>query len=201
MISTIQDAKTQERFKQKIISQCSELVAMQHLSHLFPFFPHPNPCITQSCHILTCSTCALRQPGSHSVSRLLSPGLLLSFGAMREQSSLPDGMAAVCKYQAALLPPCFSKDYEHCINTEVLSMEYTQTTHQHKTHTHTHTHTHISASAVTAFLQIAAVLFQSLFSYIVMYSALIQGKVCPPYALGDCINSNRQQHELKSKKQ
>ena len=34
-----------------------------------------------------------------------SLGLFLSFGAMREPSSLPDGVAAVCKYQAAISPP------------------------------------------------------------------------------------------------
>lgn len=40
----------------------------------------------------------------HSVFQALSLGLLLSSGAMREPSSLPDGIAAVCKYQAALSP-------------------------------------------------------------------------------------------------
>lgn len=81
---------------------------------------------------------SISQSISHSVSLVLSLGLLLSFGAMREPSSLPDGMAAVCKYQAALFPPCFPGDYQHCINTEVLSAEHTVTAHRHNTHTHTH---------------------------------------------------------------
>lgn len=76
---------------------------------------------------------------SHSASLMLSLGLLLSFGAMREPSSLPDGMAAVYKYQAALFPQCFPGDYQHCINIEVLSTEHTQTAHHHKT-THTPVH-------------------------------------------------------------
>lgn len=84
-------------------------------------------------------------------SLVLSAGLLLSFGAMREPSSLPDGMAAVCKYQAALFPPYFPGDYQHCINTEVLSTEHTQTAHHHKTHTHTiaQSETHTPASFYT----------------------------------------------------
>lgn len=94
----------------------------------------------KSCRVLTSSTALhISRSISHSASLMLSLGLLLSFGAMREPSSLPDGMAAVYKYQAALFPQCFPGDYQHCINIEVLSTEHTQTAHHHKT-THTPVH-------------------------------------------------------------
>lgn len=114
-----------------------------------------------TCHVAIPALC-ICQSISHSVSLELSLGLRLSFGAMREPSSLPDGMAAVCKYQAALFPPCFPGDYQHCINTEVLSAEHTQTAHHHKTHTLAHWETHTLRFYGHLSLQVAATLFQPL---------------------------------------
>lgn len=65
----------------------------------------PSPCNSSNLSCFDFFHCTPYIPVYFSL--VLSPGLSLSFGAMREPSSLPDGIAAVCKYQAALFPPLF----------------------------------------------------------------------------------------------
>lgn len=136
-----------------------------------PHFPRARPVLT--------SLSALYASLFLTPSRVCS---LLSSGAMREPSSLPDGIAAVCKYQAALPLPCFPGDYRHCINTEVLSTTYTQTTHHHKTHTHTYTL--LPWLLETVFTDCSSG-FLPLYFCLADYShpyrryALTHGKICP----------------------